>query len=479
MPAAASAAPGVGARRTGGANDGRGDGKSDGKGDGKGDGADDEAVDWRGLERMNDAGNSIRRDKPATSPIEHLVANAPYRVQVATSDGRSIRITDAFTLERSRIYQGAPVLGFAFSGDGATLYAVVGGASDVEVLAIDVGSASQRRLGRLKLSAGEVVAHIEGGGGRGELRAIVSLAAGKATKGGCATYQHWRRFRFRQADGAETRVESLKGPPDVSSGLRRRAVSPNTRLNVELGSTLIAHGRFGSTQHHRLNAGALPADPVGFVWMRDSSGVVVGHKRPTKAGCAHRLGAVAYRQTAAAGPAWQAWEMPSDLEIVRGDLDGDGPQMAEDGMRLLAVGRHGVFLVEPVPRFRGKVSLITPPSTVWPLLRPGVQGLAQGAGSLRHTEILLEQGDLEGAARQASIGGAGAPAADRQRLIARIAKLRAVRARRAAELGVRECELMATCVGQAAEPTQGDAAAEGSAEATETDASVDPKPPSE
>jgi len=89
-------------------------------------------------------------------------------------------------------------------------------------------------------------------------------------------------------------------------------------------------------------------------------------------------------------------------------------------------------VVEPVPRSAGHVSLIAPPSTLWPAVRPGVRTLATGSGELRHSEILLEQGSLALAeARLAKV----AASEQRRRLLARLAKLTKVKARRLLEFG--------------------------------------------
>ncbi len=413
-------------------------------------------VDWRGLERMDESGKTIRRDKPEASPVEQLVASAPYRLQVATSDATSIRITDAYTLERSRIYAGAPVHGYAFSGDGAWLYAVVGdaGKGSVDVLAIEVQTAQQRRLGKLALGKGEAVAHVDGGGDAAELRVIVTTGQrkGKAAGTECAGWSGLQRRRFRQRGAAPPKDEAVPGPFKLSDGLRRKGVSPNTRMRVELGAGLVAHGRFGSTEQIRLDRDPVPRGAIGFAWMRDSKGLFVGLRRKAQGACHEPLGGRFYRQPEGRGRGWDAWDVPDDVRLVRGDLPGAGPDWAPDGMRMVGVQGGRVVLVEAVPRFRGKVAVIAPSSAHWPVIRPGVRSLAVGAGTLRHAEILLEQGDLEGAAERLERDGPSGPAAERKRLGERLEKLRAIRARRATELGVQPCSLGSRPCGEPASP---------------------------
>ncbi|MEY3012574.1 MAG: hypothetical protein RIT45_1309 [Pseudomonadota bacterium] len=422
--------------------------------------ADDAEVDWRGLERMDETGKTIRRDKPEASPVERLVASAPYRLQVATSDATSIRITDAYTLERSRIYAGAPVHGYGFSGDGAWLYAVVGDASKggLDVLAIEVQTAQQRRLGKLALGKGEGVAHVEGGGDAAELRVIITTGRRKTKGNGldCAAWSDLQRRRFRQRGASPPKDEAVPGPFKLSDGLRRKGVSPNTRMRVELGAGLVAHGRFGSAEQIRLDRDPVPRGAVGFAWMRDSKGLFVGLRRKAQGACAEPMGGRFYRQPEGRGRGWDAWDVPDDVRLVRGDLPGAGPDWAPDGMRMVGLQGTQVVLVEAVPRFRGKVAVIATSSAHWPVIRPGVRSLAVGAGSLRHAEILLEQGDLEGAAERLDRDGPAGPAAERKRLAARLEKLRAIRARRATELGVQPCSLGSRPCGTTATPAPAD-----------------------
>ena len=180
--------------------------------------------------------------------------------------------------------------------------------------------------------------------------------------------------------------------------------------------------------------------------MRDSRGLFVLARRKRARGCAHRLTLSSYRQPDSQRPSWKrqhdwlAWALPADVEIVRGDLAHEDPQWAPDGMRLIGYGPGGVVLIEPGERFRGHVSVIAPPSKLWPIVRPGVRSLATGVGSLRMAEILLEQGDLDAAAAAMAAakakGGSGSKSSEIKRLRKRLARLEAVRERRAKEFGL-------------------------------------------
>ncbi len=401
-----------------------------------------DSVDWRGLERMDEKGNTIRRAAGGVSEFDRLVASAPYRVQVAISDATSIRIVDGYTLERSRIFAGARVHGYGFSTDGAWLYAVVGDAAALDVLAIDVGSAKPRRLGKLTLAAGERVALVEGAGGSDDLR--VSVAIGKATsKAGCTSWTGWRRIRLRQKAGGAVQSEEVAGGPEFDGAPRKAAVSPNTKWRAELAGGLMLTGRFGTNESKRIDRDNLPPRPTGLYWMRDSKGVAVTGRR---AGCSG-TDLVVYRASEQKGVGWQAWRLPEDVQANRAEHDDSHVQWAPDGMRLVGTSPRGVVLIEPQPRFRGRVALIAEPSAHWPEVRPGVRSLATGAGSLRFAEILLEQGDLEAAAARLDLDGPSAPVAERKRLQARLDKLKSIRDKRAQELGVRPCELGSTGCG--------------------------------
>lgn len=401
-----------------------------------------DSVDWRGLERMDEKGNTIKRAAGGVSEFDRLVASAPYRVQVAISDATSIRIVDGYTLERSRIYAGAKIHGYGFSTDGAWLYAVVGDGSALEVLAIDVGSAKPRRLGKLTLAAGERVAVVDGSGGSDDLR--VTIAIGKATaNGACNQWSSWRRVRMRQKAAGAVQTEDIAGRPEFDGGARKAAVSPNTKWRAELGGGLMLTGRFGSNESKRIDRDNLPPKAIGLAWMRDSKGVAVVGRR----GACGSADLVVYRASEQKGGGWQAWRMPEDVQANRPEHEDSPVQWAPDGMRLVGTSPRGVVLIEPQPRFRGKVALIAEPSLHWPEVRPGVRSLATGAGSLRHAEILLEQGDLDAAAARLDHDGPGAPVAERKRLQARLDKLKSIRDKRAHELGLRPCELTSSGCG--------------------------------
>ncbi len=395
--------------------------------------------DWRGLHRLDARGNRVQARRPTASDFERLVGNAPYRVQVATSDGQAIRIVDAFTLERSRLFEGAPVHGFCFNGDGTLLYAVVGEAPRLRVIAIDVQTAKAREVGALLLDAGEAVAHVEAGAGGKELGAAVTV--GRASEsGGCLAFEQLRRFRVRAlapgAAGREATAEALAGPPTLAGPLRKAAIAPNTRWRAELKDGLHLQGRFGDATQARIDREPVPRGAVGLAWMRDSRGILVAGRRK---GCGPAE-VVAYR-AASDGSGWSAQRVPSDVELGVPGLDPLALRLAPDGMRLVGTQGGKVVLVEPAPRFRGLIAIISEEGALPPQIRPGVRSLASGAGGLRFSELLLEQGDLDAAAAQLELDGTSAPAGEYQRLMARLAKLRALRDKRAQELGLPVCAL--------------------------------------
>jgi hypothetical protein len=99
---------------------------------------------------------------------------------------------------------------------------------------------------------------------------------------------------------------------------------------------------------------------------------------------------------------------------------------------------RGVVLVEPSPRFRGPLALIAPPSKLWPKFRPGVRSLpASAQPAQRHAELLLEQGDLDGATKLLR----GVKESDAKALFVRLKKLEEVRLRRSEELQLDVAEL--------------------------------------
>ena len=409
-----------------------------------------EDVDWRGLHRLGDDGKRVKKDEPPPNPVTALVQNAPYRIHVVSSDGSKVTITDAFTLERQRVFTGAPVRGYAFSGDGAWLYVVRGAG---EVAAVEVQTAKARRLGEVRLATGEAVVEVRGHGTRDRPYVTVVVGRGKATEvgGPCQPVTILRRVRLQQRPGKKVQVITESGPHDLKRRLRSRGTSPNTRMLVELAGGLMSRARLGSKES-RLNGKPMPPRSEGLVWMRDSRGVFVLHGRPKTKGCRYGLGLSSYRQPAAQYASWKRqhdwdmWTLPDSVAIVRGDMAHEDPQWAPDGMRLIGHGPRGVVLIEPSPRFRGQVSVIAPPSKLWPVVRPGVRTLASGVGALRLAELLLEQGDIDAA--QIEIARAAVPsrkddaiAREVSRLQARSTKLRAVRERRAIEFGVAAASL--------------------------------------
>ncbi len=414
-----------------------------------------EASDWRGLHRLDARGNRVQARRATVNDFERLVANAPYRVQVATSDGRAIRIVDGYTLERSRLFDGAAVHGFGFNGDGTLLYAVVGEGPKLRVIAIDVQSAKSREVGALVLGDDETVAHVEGGAGGKELGATVTV--GLSTKAdGCQRFEQLRRLRVRAGVGGapgRDAAEALAGPPTLAGPLRKAAIAPNTKWRAELKDGLQLQGRFGNATQARIDREPVPRTAVGLAWMRDSRGILVAGRRP---GC-DPAEVVAYR-AAADGNGWSAQRVPADVELGVPGIDPLALRLAPDGMRLVGTQAGRVVLVEPAPRFRGLIAVISEEGAVPPQIRPGVRTLATGAGGLRFAELLLEQGDLEAAAAQLEQDGPGAPAAELQRLSARLAKLRSVRDKRAQELGLPGCAL--SSVGCGAMPSPPPAAPE-------------------
>ena len=368
-----------------------------------------------------------------------MVQNAPYRIHVASSDGQKVTITDAFTLERRRVFAGGPILGMAFSSDGHWLYVVHGAG---EVTAVELRSAKRRRLGRANLRAGEAVVEVRGHGNRERPYVTVVLGKGKpASPGGkCTSIRMTRRVRLQQRPGKPVRVIVEKGPHELKRRLRRRGTSPNTRMLVELDGGLISRAKLGS-RSGRLNGKPLPARSAGIVWMRDSRGIFVIARRKRARGCAYGLTLRSYRQPDSQRPSWKRqhdwheWTLPTSVQIVRGDLAHEDPQWTPDGMRLIGHGPGGVVLIEPNQRFRGHVSIIAPRSKLWPVVRPGVRSLAMGAGSLRMAEILLEQGDLDAAAAMI-VGEKKGSKTDLARLRKRLMRLQAVRNRRAKEFGL-------------------------------------------
>ncbi|MCO4760517.1 MAG: hypothetical protein KC502_03390 [Myxococcales bacterium] len=396
-------------------------------------------VDWRGLDRMDADGRTKRKDKPPPNPVQQLVQNAPYRVHVATTNGKKVTITDAYTLERRRIFVADAIVGYAFSWDGHWLYIVSGTANLRTVHAVAVNTAKARSLGRVTLRKGEHVVEVLGRGKADGVSVAVVIARGKPWQlgTGCKKARRVRRVRFVQRRGKLVR-EALEGPHERKFPYRSRRVSPNTRYTVELAGTLNIHGRFGGGgKVERLNKKGLPANSGSVRWMRDSRGVFVIHRR--KGACPHLRGLATFRQPLSQYASWRRqrnwadWRVPGDVQLTRGDLAHQDLSWSPDGMRLVGVTAKGVVLVEPVIRYGKRVALIAPPSTLWPAVRPGVRSLVTGASALRHSEILLEQGNLTAAKERLAKAPKGV---EQARLLKRLAKLQRVRLRRLREFGL-------------------------------------------
>lgn len=412
-----------------------------------------DAVDWRGLHRMDETGTSINKEPPPPSPVTALVQNAPYRIHVASTDGQKVTITDAFTLERRRVFSAGAILGYDFSNDGHFLYVVHDAGL---VSSVEVQTAQARRLGRARLKAAESVVEVIGHG-NAELE-FVTVVVGRGPPfrvgGPCKSVPVVRRVRIRREGDGKPRVVVEQGPHDLKPTRRRKATSPNTHFTVELsGRQLISRSRMGSHES-RLNGKPLLEGALALQWMRDSRGVLILAPRPPRQGCDQLLGLQSLRQPPAQRASWrrqhdwELWTLPADVQVVRGDLPHQNPALAPDGMRLIGHDARGVVLVEPAPRFRGHVALIAPPSTLWPAVRPGVRSLVAGAGELRMAEIHMEQGDIDAARALISeekVKSASARSKEVDQAIvrieARLARLEAVRARRATELGLPPAQL--------------------------------------
>ena len=422
-------------------------------------------IDWRGLYRMDENGHTIKRDPPPPNPIRELAQSAPYRVHVASSDGKKLTITDAYTLERWRLLEDEAIAGYAFSNDGHYLYAVHG-ANVLSSVVVETGKASA--MSRLELKEGEVVIEVIGHGNRGHRFVTVVVGQGPPPRVGqpCGSWRGLRRLRVRQRSSwPKATVIVEKGPHDLRRKRRKKGTSPNTRYEVLLGSQLMLNNKIGGGSVGKVNRKPLPPRALGFEWMRDSRGVVVKAAAPSLNGCRHRLTLRSFRQPATQRKAWyrqrnwEAWQLPADVELVPGSMDHQDVEWTPDGMRVIGVQGGRAVLIEPLPRHRGHVSVITPPIALWPVVRPGVRSLATGTGVLRHAEILAEQGDLDSARRQLAAAlqkDAGKPSPEEvARLRKRLARLDSIRQRRAAELGESDASLR----GQRALPVDGGTAA--------------------
>ncbi len=383
-------------------------------------------IDWRGL------GEGPKK-KPGghDTVVADLIRNAPYRVEVATSDGVKLSLTNALTLERRRVFDGPTVAGYGFAPDGAWLYVVT---NDGELFAVEPDSAAVEKIGKLPLAPEQVVVELVGGGAATQHEFTLWLAKGPApVTGTCPGWRELTRVHVRHTPGARGAAiappqAGWAEPPEAS---RTNPTSPNTKYRAQIdGGALAAVARFGGGQF-KLNRTALPNNITDLQWMRDSDGVVATFVRKPVAGCRQRPGVRVWRDDNRPGAVgWQEWTAPENLDIARPDVHG-GLQWAPDGMRLLGVEPRGVVLVEPSPRFRGPVALIAPPSKLWPKFRPGVRSLpASAAPAYRHAELLLEQGDLDGAAKLLR----GVKEADAKALLTRLKKLEDVRLRRSEEL---------------------------------------------
>ncbi len=426
------------------------DGKP-GKKDGKPGKSGEDEVDWRGLYRMNEKGHTIKKERPPPNPIRDLAQSAPYRIHVATSDGKKVVITDAYTLERWRVFAAEDVRGYAFNNDGAWLYVV----HDAGVVSsVNVRNGKAKRMATVKLPDGVEVVEVIGHG-KGNHR-FVTVVVGKGPRPlvgqPCGTWSGIKRFRIRQkATWPKATVITERGMHDLRLRRRRKGTSPNTRYEVFLGKQLKATNKIGGGSVGVLNRKPLPSRSIGFRWMRDSRGVIVKHRRTTANGCRHRLGVVSFRQPEAQRVAWYRqrrwtrWSLPADVSVVRGDLAHNDVLWAPDGMRVVGVRNGKAVVIEPVARHRGHVAVISPATRYWPAVRPGVRSLVVGTGALRHAEILTEQGDLDTARTQLAAALARTspkPTEDSvKRLRKRIGKLEVVRRRRALEIGVTDASL--------------------------------------
>ena len=391
-------------------------------------------VDWRGL-------SDAPKKKPTGSDaggVGALIRNAPYRVEVASSDGQKLTLTNAFTLERRRVLDGA-VAGYAFSADGAWLY-VVTGAGDL--LAIEPDTAGVDKLGKIALGPDQVVVDVTAGGSATQHDVWVWLAKGAAPAvGTCPSWREPTRIHAKRDATVKgpAKLATEAGWPESGKGGHLSSVSPNTKYRAQLGDGgLTATARFGGGEW-KLNRSAIPGGVTDLTWMRDSDGLVATFARKVAPGCKQRPGVRVWRDDDRPNPppGWQEWTSPDGLELARADLK-SGLEWAPDGMRLLGVDARGVVVVEPAPRFRGVLAVVAPPSRLWPKFRPGQRALPASAPSpLRHAEILMELGDLDAAWKLLKV----AKEAEAPALWARWRKLDEVRKRRAEEMRVDIAEL--------------------------------------
>lgn len=371
-----------------------------------------------------------------SAPRLRAVEATPYRLEIATTDGGKLLITDALTLERRRVLEMAPIGALAFSPGGEWLYAV---GQDGEIVAVDPDKAKTAPVAKIALRAGEAVVDAVGLGPADQWALQVVIAQGQPAVKGCAAWKQPRRVAVRRAIGAKEPAtqESKDGWPDDQRVPRLAAIAPNTRYRAQvMGPVIQNEGRFGAASG-QISRTPLPAGVFALQWMHDSAGLgVVFPKRPDN-GCAHRVGLRVLRESAAKKPGWDEWNLPDAIDLVRGDQPWLAPLPTDDAMHWLGVEARGVVLVEPVARFRGKLALVAPPSAAWPKLRPGTRPQASlVGGAARMTELLMETGDLDAAEEELAKLTGKLPPASVAKLRARLDKLIDVRARRAAELGV-------------------------------------------
>ena len=389
-------------------------------------------VDWRGL------GDAPKKKTPHDDAVAALIRNAPYRVEVATSDGVKVSLSNALTLERRRVFDGPNTAAFGFSPDGAWLYVAT---ASGELFAVDPDSAAQERLGKVPLAAEQSVVEIVGAGGATQQEFTVLLGTRTVpSQGPCPTWRDPQRLHVRHSAGTKAVAMTAAQPgwAEPPEANRTAPTSPNTKYRAAVrGAALVAEARFGGGDF-RLSRTALPNHLQDLQWMRDSAGVVATFARKATGTCRQRPGLRVWRDDPKPGAVgWQEWTLPDAIEVARPDLR-TGLQWASDGMRLLGVEARGVVLIEPAPRFRGTVALIAPPSTIWPKFRPGVRPLTASAPpALRHAEILLEQGDLDAAARKLRL----VKETEARALTQRLKKLEEVRQRRAEEWNLDLAEL--------------------------------------
>ncbi len=412
---------------------------------------------------------AVAAEAPKADAASRLVQSSPYKIEVASSDGQKVLITNAFTLERRRLWEHAGVAALAFSPDGLWLYAVT---ASGDAVAIDPDAGKVVPLGKVPVQTGELVVGAVGIGPTDQfgLSVILARPQGAVAARGCTTWTAPRRVAMHRGfDGSSPRLEAREGWPDDQRTPRSKAVSPNTKTKASIvGPVLQGEAQFGGYSG-TISKTALPVGAYQIDWMRDSQGIALHYTKKADGACKQRLGTRFYRQE---GSGWSEWSLPDGVDTVRGDQPWPGPAAAADGMRWLATSVRGVELVEPQPRFRGKLALVAPPSVAWPKLRPGVRALPSLVGGpLRLAEMWLETGDLDQAGseidRQEKVAAPAAVA----KLRSRLQKLTEVRARRAQELALPLADLRSNKQAPAVTPASTAAPDE---DAIETPAAVTP-----